>query len=110
MTRERGFEYQVLSYNYQMEESKEHDQRGQWCKDHGLMKEEIKLHFEERLKERSNFNIKLGNVDFSTITYENNMKLLKKISDEEIRMVLWKCEMSKSMRPNRFNFTFIKTF
>ena len=44
-----------------------------------LIKEEIKLHFEERLKERSNFNIKLGNVDFSTITDENNMELLKKI-------------------------------
>ena len=47
-------------------------------------------------------------VEFKSLSTRDNLCLLERFSEEEIRDAVWQCEGSKSPRPDGFNFNFIK--
>jgi len=84
---------------------------GEWCEDQKIVNEGVKAYYEDGLKEKKKgFNLKLGNVDFRSISLEYNDRLTKIFSEDEIRKVVWDCESNKNLRRDGFNFSFIKKF
>ena len=81
---------------------------GEWSENPQEVKEGVKEYFEGKLRETSEFNVKLGNVDFNSISKEDNIMLTKSFSEGEIKRAVWECEGNKSSGPNGFNFSFIK--
>jgi len=73
-----------------------------------LVQSEVKKMFQERFSVVKDFGVRLGNVDFKNPSSEDKTMLTAKITKEEIRDVVWKCEGAKSLRSDEFNFSFIK--
>jgi len=53
-------------------------------------------------------HVRLDNIDFNKITDEDNAMLIRSISEEGIKDVVWSCDSVKSLGPDGFNFGFIK--
>jgi len=52
--------------------------------------------------------VRLDNVQFSSVSVEENRMLFKDIFEEEVKFAVWSCESSKIPGPNGFNFVFLK--
>ena len=81
---------------------------GEWSENPQEVKEGVKEYFEGKLRETSEFNVKLGNVDFNSISKKDNIMLIKSFSKGEIKRAVWECEGNKNLGPDGFNFNFIK--
>jgi len=81
---------------------------GQWCEEPCTVRSEAKKLFEARFSATKDFGVRLYEVEFKSITWKDNMSLLKEFFVEEVRDVVWHCEVSKSPGPDGFNFNFIK--
>jgi len=55
-----------------------------------------------------NFGVRLGSVEFKTLSLEDNLRLVSNFTEEEIKEAVWLCEGSKSPDPYGFSFNFIK--
>lgn len=72
------------------------------------MKEGIWSHFKEVFSEPDFDKPILEDVPFKVLTQEESRQLETPFSDHEIKMVVWDCEVSKSLSTNGFNFFFIR--
>lgn len=71
------------------------------------MKITVKDFFKERFKDKWNRPVVEG-IKFEMISDEENVMLVTKFSDKEIKEAVWNYGGSKSLGPNGFNFNFIK--
>jgi len=69
-----------------------------------MVKENVKDFFKDRFSADVRHQVILDNVDFTSITLEDNNVLMDRIFEEEIKNAV----CSKSLGPNGFNFGFIK--
>ena len=53
-------------------------------------------------------SVKLDNASFKRISDEDNIWLVGRISEEEVKEAVWSCGSDKSPGPDGFNFGFIK--
>ena len=81
---------------------------GQWCKDKKVVKSTVEEFFKARFTRESEPLVRLDNVQFNTISDEDNELLVGVVSEEEVNNVVWSCDSSKSPGPDGFNFSFIK--
>jgi len=81
---------------------------GQWCEESCTVRLEAKKLFENRFKATKDLGVRLGAVEFKTLTLEKNLSLMSVFIEEEIKEPVWQCEGSKSPGPDWFNFSFIK--
>jgi len=58
---------------------------GEWSENPQEVKKGVKEYFEGKLRETSEFNVKLRNVDFNSISKEDNIMLTKSLSEGEIK-------------------------
>jgi len=57
----------------------------------------------------NNFKIRFGNIEFSSLTLDDNTTFTSHITESKIREVVWQCEESKTLQLDKFNFNFIKS-
>jgi len=69
---------------------------------------EAKKLFDSRFKTTIDFGVRLNEVEFKSLSQEDNLSLTKAFLEEEIRDDVWFCDGSKSPRPDGFNLNFIK--
>jgi len=81
---------------------------GWWCEDKDVIKDKVRVFFEDRFARKEDCQVRLDNVRFHSISAEDNELLVGDFSEEEIRAVVWNCDSSKSPGPDGFNFGFIK--
>jgi len=55
-----------------------------------------------------NLSVKLGNVDFLSLTEHDNEDLTREIEEVEVKEVMSHCRSIKSLGLDGFNFSFIK--
>jgi len=84
------------------------DLNGSWCEDPGKVREEVRKVFVKLFSTPKYFSFNLQNIDFPTVSNEENMLLMKDINDQEIKKVLNECGATKSPSPDAFNFLFLK--
>ena len=72
------------------------------------MRLEAKKLFDSRFKATKDFGVRLDEVEFKQLTQEDNLRLTKAFSEEEIRDAVWLCDGSKCPGPDGFNLNFIK--
>ena len=80
---------------------------GQWCEDPEVVRGQAKNLFEERFTATKDFGVRLGAVEFKTISQEDKLSLISAFSEEEIREAVRQCDGSKSPGPDGFNLSFI---
>jgi len=80
----------------------------QWCEEPCTVWGEAKRFFESRFAATKDLGVRLDEVEFKSLTWEDSMSLIRKFSVEEVRDAVWHCEGSKSPGPDGFNFNFIK--
>ena len=81
---------------------------GTWCEDPTKVREEVRQVFQKRFSALRSFSINFRNIEFQTISDEDNMLLVEEISDKEIEETINQCGESKSPGPDGFNFFFLK--
>jgi len=73
-----------------------------------VVKDKVKVFFEERFARKDVCQVRLDNASFNTISEADSEMLTDAFSEEEIRAVVWCCDSSKSPGPDGFNFGFLK--
>jgi len=72
-----------------MEKTKECNQRsrcgGQWSEDPDVVRREVKNLFEDRFKATQDLGVRLGNVDFKSLSSEDSLSLISTFSMDEVR-------------------------
>jgi len=81
---------------------------GVWYEDQDVVKDKVKMYFKERFSDDDRLSVKLDNACFNRIAEEDNIRLVGRISEEEVKEAVWSCGSDKSPRPDGFNFGFIK--
>jgi len=84
------------------------EMNGQWCDDKEKVKTKVREFFKARFDGMYKAQVRLDNVRFNSIFYEDNALLVGAVSDEEVKNVVWSCDSLKSSGPDGFNFSFIK--
>ena len=79
-----------------------------WYEDQDVVKDKVKMYFKERFSDDDRLSVKLDNACFNRIAEEDNIRLVGRISEEEVKEAVWSCGSDKSPRPDGFNFGFIK--
>ena len=74
------------------------------------VKKEVKNFYKNRFIEKRDIKVRMVNIDFSSISREDNVLLIKRFSEDEIKAAIWDCESSKSPWPDDFNFNFVRQF
>jgi len=64
--------------------------------------------FEDKFMDTYDYGVRLGDVEFKSLSLEGSSSLLSNITKEETREAVWQCEGSKSPDSDEFNFNFIK--
>jgi len=83
---------------------------GQWSEEPKVVRKEAKKVFEGRFVATKDFGVQLGEVEFNSVSEEDNQNLIADISEGEIREAIWQCEGNKSPGPDGYNFNFIKKY
>jgi len=81
---------------------------GRWCEDKDVIKDKVRVFFEDRFARKEACQVRLDNVRFNSISAEDNELLVGDFSEEEIRAAVWNCDSSKSLGLDGFNFGFLK--
>jgi len=79
-----------------------------WCDDKEVVKDKVMSFFKSRFEGVDEVPVRLDNVQFSSVSVEENRMLVEDISDEEVKFAVWSCESSNSPGPDGFNFGFSK--
>ena len=74
------------------------------------VKEDVGKLFEEMYREQRECRPKLDGVRFKIISLKDNLSLLTKFKEREVKEAVWECGSSKSLGLDDFNFSFIKAF
>ncbi|XP_068472346.1 uncharacterized protein [Phaseolus vulgaris] len=83
---------------------------GRWCEDKEVIKDKVRVYFEDRFARKEGCQVRLDNVRFNSISEEDNELLIADFSEDEIRGAVWNCDSSKSPGPDGFNFGFLKHY
>ncbi|XP_068466669.1 uncharacterized protein [Phaseolus vulgaris] len=83
-------------------------ENGQQCGDKEVVKDKVKDFFKFCFDEEVGVPVRLDNACFNSISDEDNEMLVRVISKEEVKLVVWSCDSSKSPGPDDFNFDFMK--
>jgi len=70
---------------------------------------ELKSYFQEKFPVQNRLGINLDGIQFRSITEADNEMLCRAFSEQEILEAVGNCESTKSLRPDGFNFHFIKS-
>jgi len=81
---------------------------GQWCEEPCTVRSEANKLFDIRFKATKDLGVRLNEVEFKSLSQEDNVSLTMAFSEEEIRDAVWLCDGTKSPRPDGFNMNFIK--
>ncbi|XP_068503978.1 uncharacterized protein [Phaseolus vulgaris] len=81
---------------------------GQWCEEPCTVRSEAKKLFDSRFTATKDFGVRLDEVEFKSLSQEDNESLITAFSEEEIRDAVWLCDGTKSAGPDGFNMNFIK--
>jgi len=81
---------------------------GLWSEEPSIVRAEAKKLFQNRFEATKDLGVRLDVVEFKSLSASDNMCLLERFSEEEIKEAVWQCEGSKSPGPDGFNFNFIK--
>ena len=81
---------------------------GRWCEDKEVIKDKVRVFFEDRFARKEGCQVRLDNVRFNSISEEDNELLIADFFEDEIRGAIWNCNSSKSPVPDGFNFGFLK--
>jgi len=81
---------------------------GQWCVEPEVVRGEAKKLFEDSFVATYDFGVMLGDVEFKSLSLEDNSSLISNFTKEEIWEAVWQREGSKSPGLDGFNFNFIK--
>ena len=76
--------------------------KGQWYE------EKVREYYKERFSKEVCQRVKLDKVGFNRITDEDNVLLVGRISEEEVKRAIWSYDSDKSPGPDGFNFGFFK--
>jgi len=82
--------------------------KGQWYEEQSVVKEKVRDFYEQRFSEDDSQRVRLDNARFNSISDEDNVLLVGRISEEEVKRAMWICDSDKSPGPYGFNFGFIK--
>lgn len=82
----------------------------EWVEDPLKVKNEASRFFHNRFSEECWDRPLLDGVHFNQITQIDNVGLVDRFEEEEVKEIIWKCKSAKSSGPGGFNFKFIKTF
>ena len=80
----------------------------EWCEEPSRVKGEVLRFYKEIFTGSREIQLLLDNVPFPNISSEDNRALIKVISMEEVKQVVWDCDSNKSPGPDGFNFSFLK--
>ena len=83
---------------------------GVWKDEPAEVKEEVRRFFSKRFQEADFDRPTLDGIPFNTIDVQQNVMLVERFQEEEIRRAVWSCGSDKSPGPNGLNFKFIKQF
>jgi len=78
---------------------------GQWVEEPEVVRREAKKFFEERFNTTKDFGVRLGDVEFKSISVEENVSLTSNITEDE---VMWQRDGSKILGSDGFNLNFVK--
>jgi len=81
---------------------------GQWCEEPCTVRSEAKKLFYSRFTTTKDFGVRLDEVEFKSLSQEDNESLIMAFTEEEIRDIVWLCDGTKSLGPDGFNMNFIK--
>jgi len=81
---------------------------GRWSEEPSTVRLEAKKLFDNRFKATKDFGVRLDEVEFKSLSQEDNLSLTMAFTEEEIRDAVWLCDGSKSPGPDGFNLKFIK--
>jgi len=81
---------------------------GLWSEEPSIVRAEAKKLFQNRFEATKDLGVRLDAVEFKSLSTFDNLCLLERFSEEEIREAVWQCEGSKSPGPDGFNFNFLK--
>ena len=81
---------------------------GVWCEEPNRVKSHIKSFSECRFEATLGLNLNIDGVGFKTISGADNDILCSSISESEILVAVSQCGNSKCLRPDGYNFFFIK--
>jgi len=76
---------------------------GVWYENQGEVKDKVRMYFKERFSGDDRLSVKLDNASFNRISEEDNIGLVGRISDEEVKEAVWSCDSDKSPGPDGFN-------
>ena len=83
---------------------------GVWKDEPTEVKEEVRRFFSKRFQEGDFDRPTLDRIPFNTKDIQQNVILVERFQEEEIRRAVWSCGSDKSPGPNGLNFKFIKQF
>ena len=83
---------------------------GVWKDEPAEVKEEVRRFFSKRFQEADFDRPTLDGIPFNTIDVQQNVMLVERFQEEEIRRAVWSCGSDKSPGPDGLNFKFIKQF
>lgn len=75
-----------------------------------LLKNEIKMHFQNHFSSKKWDRRDLVTMNISKIYVAVNESLVARFSEEEIKEAVWGCESAKSLGPDGIIFSFVKIF
>jgi len=79
-----------------------------WVEESKVARREVVKLFEAKFSATQDFGVRLEHVEFKSLLEEVSLSLVSKITEEEVKDVVWLYEGSKSPEPDDFNFNFIK--
>ena len=81
-------------------------EQGQWYEEQSAVKEKVRDFFKQSFEGEPSTRVRLDNT--STLSEEDNVMLVGRITKEKIKHVVWCCGSDKSPGPDDFNFRFLK--
>jgi len=73
-----------------------------------VVKTKVRDFFKDKFKGVPRHQVRLDNVRFNAISGEDNVALVASVNEEEVKNVVWRCNSSKSLDSDGFNFSFIR--
>jgi len=62
---------------------------GQWCEEPDIVRREAKALFEARFMGTHDLGVRLGNVEFKSLSVEDNHNLISNFTGEEVKEAVW---------------------
>jgi len=73
------------------------DVGGQWSEDSEVVRREVKTLFDNRFKATQNLGVRLGDVDFRSLSLEDSLSLISTFSMDEVKEAVWHVMNQKAL-------------